>query len=187
MPSPLPHLSCFMICTSWNKIDTLYDISFNIIHFNIVIQYLFTLIRRHSIHSPSKHSLNSTNYLIPSPLPHLSCFKICTSWNKIYTLYDISFNIIHSNIVIQYLYTLIARQSIHYSFKHSLHSTIYLIPSPLPHLSCFKICASWNKIYTLYDISFNIIHFNINIHYLFTLIRRHSIHSPSKHSLFSSN
>ena len=143
--------------------------------------------RRHSIHSLSKHSLNSTNYLIPSPLPHLSCFKICTSWNKIYTLYDISFNIIHSIIVIQYLSTLIRRHSIHSPSKHSLNSTNYLIPSPLPHLSCFKICTSWNKIYTLYDISFNFILFNINIHYLFTLIRRHSIHSPSKHSLHSSN
>ena len=47
------------------------------------------------------------------------------------------------------------------------------------------ICTSWNKIYTIYDISFNIIHLNINVHFLVTFIEHYSIHSPTKHSLHS--
>ena len=57
--SPLSHLSCFKIYTSWNKISTLYPTLFNIIHFNDIIHSISTLIQYHSIHSSPKHSPHS--------------------------------------------------------------------------------------------------------------------------------
>ena len=54
--SPLSHLSCFKIYTSWNKISTLYHTLLNIIHFNDIIHSISILIQYHSIHSSPKHS-----------------------------------------------------------------------------------------------------------------------------------
>ena len=178
-------LSCFKICTSWNKIYSLYHTLFNVIHLNCTIHCIFTLVGPHSIYSPKNHSLHSTEYLHSWTLSLLSCFKICTSWNKIYSLYHTLFNSIQLKYIIQCIFTLVGPHSIYSPRNHSLHSTEYLHSWTLSLLSCFKICTSWNKIYSLYHTLFNIIHLNYIIHCIFTLVGPHSIYSPRNHSLHS--
>ena len=80
----LTYLSCFKIYTSWNKISTLNHTLLNIIHFNdIILFYIHTHTSVIPIHSLTKHSPHSPEWLISSLLSHSSCFKIYTSWNKI--------------------------------------------------------------------------------------------------------
>ena len=103
------------------RLSTLYHTLFNIIHFNDIIPLYPT-------HTVSFHPFITKTFTaftwitLSSPLSHLSCFKIYTSWNKISTLYHTLFNIIHFNDIIHSISTLIQYHSIHLSPKHSPHS-----------------------------------------------------------------